>query len=243
VPDVVGRDERAGDGSPHPARPAREAGASGGTAQPFALPPGADAALFELLRQLRRQEASRAGVQPYQVFTDAVLAEMARGRPTTEEGLKRISGVGEYRAQQFGRIFLKAIATHCLRAGLEQDVPPPRVAPGSRPAAPPAAPPAKPSAKKEQAFKLFAKGASVADVARATELTPSTINEYLAEFVRTQRPASIFAWVPEDVCERVAAAADIHGTGKLKPVFLELNGEVSYEHIRVVLALLDARAA
>ena len=43
----------------------------------------------------------------------------------------------------------------------------------------------------------------------------------------------------EEVCERVAMAADIHGTGKLKPVCLELNGEVSYEHIRVVFALLE----
>jgi ATP-dependent DNA helicase RecQ len=75
-----------------------------------------------------------------------------------------------------------------------------------------------------------------------TELAPATINEYLAEFVRAEKPASIFRWVPEDVCERVAAAAEIHGTGRLKPVFLELNSEVSYEAIRIVFALLDARA-
>ena len=55
------------------------------------------------------------------------------------------------------------------------------------------------------------------------------------------KPASIFAWVPEDVCERVAAAAEIHGTERLKPVFLELNEEVSYDHIRVVFAFMQSR--
>ena len=67
------------------------------------------------------------------------------------------------------------------------------------------------------------------------------MTEYLAEFVLAEKPASIFTWVPEDVCERVAAAAEIHGTARLKPVFLELNSEVSYDHIRVVFAFLDAQ--
>jgi ATP-dependent DNA helicase RecQ len=94
-----------------------------------------------------------------------------------------------------------------------------------------------------QAFKLFRTGASVADVVAKTGLQPSTVNDYLADFVREEKPKSIFAWVPQDVCERVAAAADIHGMQRLKPVYLELNGEVSYDHIRVVFACLDARVA
>jgi ATP-dependent DNA helicase RecQ len=200
-------------------------------------PDGADAELFELLRQLRRQEATRARMQPYQVFPDTVLAEMARGRPTTEDALRRISGVGDYRLQSFGRVFLNAIVAHCQRTGLPTDVPAPVVR--SQPAAP--KPAARVSAKKELAFRLFRGGASVAEVARQTELTASTIIEYLAEFVKTARPASIFAWVPEEVCERVAAAAEEHGTAKLKPAFLAMNGEVSYEHIRVVFAYLESR--
>src|SRR5262249_34883182 len=71
------------------------AGTNGG------LPEGADPELFELLRQIRRQEATRAQMQPYQVFPDTVLAEMARGRPTTEDALRRITGVGEYRLRSF----------------------------------------------------------------------------------------------------------------------------------------------
>ena len=203
--------------------------------QPIAMPAGSDPELFELLRQLRRQEASRAGVKPEMVFTDNVLAEMARGRPTTEAAMRRISGVGDYRLESFGKAFLEAIAFHCRRTGLSTDVPPPRTF--NSPVAKPSSS-AAPSAKKSLAFKLFRGGASVEAVVKQTELTQSTINEYLAEFVATEKPASIFGWVPEDVCERVAAAADIHGTGRLKPVFLELNEEVSYDHIKVVFAFM-----
>ena len=88
---------------------------------------------------------------------------------------------------------------------------------------------------------MFRKGASVAAVAEKLTLSTSTITEYLAEFIRIEKPKSIFGWVPEVVCERVAAAAEIHGTAKLKPAFLEMNEEVSYEHIRIVFAFLDAQ--
>jgi len=220
-------------------RLARREKRSAGSGQPGELPPGADAELFETLRQLRRQEAQRAKVQPYQVFTDAVLAEMARGRPTTEEAMSRISGVGEYRLRAYGKTFLSAIASHCRCTGLATDVPLPKL-----PALPPAtpAPASRPSANKELAFKMFRRGATVAAVAEKTGVTPSTVTEYLAEFVRTEKPESIFAWIPEDVCERVAAAAEIHGTQRMKPVFMELNGEVSYDHIRVVFACLESRS-
>ena len=196
---------------------------------------GADAELFDLLRKLRKQEASRFNVQPYQVFTDAVLAEFARGRPSTEEAMRRVSGVGDFRFNAYGRTFLNAIRTHCLKTGLTTDVDPPKAAP--RQTEPP-----KMTAKKELAFELFRSGTSIGAVAKRCELTPATIVEYLAEFILSERPASIFDWVPEDVCERVAAAAEIHGTTRLKPVFMELNQEVNYDHIRVVFAFLDSRA-
>ncbi len=220
--------------APHAAGRRASAGESPGK-PPAALPPGADAELFEVLRQLRRQEAARAGTQPYQVFPDTVLAELARGRPTTEDALRRISGVGDYRLQSFGRVFLNAIIAHCQRTGLSTDVPAPRVT------SPTPSAPVKMTPKKELAFRQFRKGASVADAAARVGVTVATINEFLADFVRTEKPASIFGWVPEDVCERVAAAADIHGLARLKPVFMELNGEVSYDHIRVVFAFLETQ--
>jgi ATP-dependent DNA helicase RecQ len=62
--------------------------------------------------------------------------------------------------------------------------------------------------------------------------------DYLAEFVRTERPKSIAPWVPEDVYHRVAAAARQVGTERLKPIFLALGEKVDYDTIRLVVAHL-----
>ncbi len=205
--------------------------------EPGVLPEGADADLFETLRQLRRQTAARLGVPPYQVFPDTVLAEFSRGRPTTPAAMRRVSGVGEKKLAEFGPAFLNAIAGHCREKGLPTDV----GAPVTFAPVVPKLPPAKPSPKRELAFELFRDGGSVEDVIHQTGLSRPTINDYLADFVRFEKPGDIFGWVPEEVCERVAAAAEEHGTARLKPVYLALNEEVSYDQIRIVFAHLDAR--
>jgi ATP-dependent DNA helicase RecQ len=202
---------------------------------PRPLVEGADPELFETLRQLRRGEAAKAGIPPYQIFPDTVLGELARGRPTTEDALRRVSGVGEYKLRTYGQLFLDAINEHCRRTGLTADVPMPRTT-AARPTAP-----TRISPKKEQSFRLFREGAVIAEVVHQTGLSRSTVTDHLADFIRAEKPDSIFGWVSEDVCERVAAAAEKHGTARLKPAFLELNEEVSYDDIRVVFAFLDTR--
>jgi ATP-dependent DNA helicase RecQ len=204
------------------------------------LPAGSDPELFELLRQLRRQHAARLGVPPYQVFADTVLAELARCRPTTPERMRLVSGVGDVKLREFGQPFLAAIVEYAGAMGLPTDLPPPR----ERDAA--AAPPRDPtriSAAKQLSFSLFRDGCSVEDAMHQTKLSRGTVCDHLADFVRAERPASIFPWVPEDVCERVAAAAEQHGMARLKPVFVALNEEVSYDAIRVVFAFLESRAS
>jgi ATP-dependent DNA helicase RecQ len=203
------------------------------------LPSDADAGLFEHLRQLRRAQASRLGVPPYVVFADTVLAEFARCRPTTPDRMKQVSGVGEQKLRDFGPVFLKAISEYAEAHDLTTDLPPSRERAAT---SPPTTALVKVSAAKQKAFDLFRKRATVETVMEQTQLTRGTIHDYLAEFVRAHKPADIFVWVPEEVCERVAAAAEAHSTTRLKPVFLALNEEVSYDHIRVVFAHLDGRA-
>ena len=97
------------------------------------------------------------------------------------------------------------------------------------------------SAAKSLAFELFRGGASVAEVLEKTRMSPSTVNGYLADFV-ARREAGVD--LPLGAGGRVRARRgrdEIHGTARLKPMFLELNEEVSYDHIRVVCAHLQAR--
>ncbi|QEL13638.1 DNA helicase RecQ [Limnoglobus roseus] len=215
---------------------ATEATAAGKT-EKGTLPAGSDPELFELLRQLRRQHAARLSVPPYQIFADTILAELARCRPTTFERMRQVSGIGDVKLREFGTPFLNAIVNHSQAHKLSTDLPPPRESTSP----PAAAPSAKPNTTKQLSFSLFRDGSSLEDVIHQTKLTRPTVCDHLADFIRQEKPESVLAWVSEDVCERVAAAAEQHGTARLKPVYLALNEEVNYDAIRVVFAFLDSQ--
>ena len=71
-----------------------------------------DETLFERLRQLRKRLADERSVPSYIVFSDVTLRLMAREYPASELDLSRISGVGEKKLREFGRVFLAEIAAH-----------------------------------------------------------------------------------------------------------------------------------
>jgi ATP-dependent DNA helicase RecQ len=71
-----------------------------------------DEALFEALRQLRRELADARNVPAYVVFGDVSLRQMARDYPTTEAEMLRISGVGARKLEEFGATFLRAITEY-----------------------------------------------------------------------------------------------------------------------------------
>src|SRR5699024_7602539 len=69
-----------------------------------------DKALFQALRQLRKELANEADVPPYVVFSDATLIEMARFRPENEAQLLGINGVGHRKLERYGAAFLAALS-------------------------------------------------------------------------------------------------------------------------------------
>ena len=68
-----------------------------------------DPALFEKLRQLRKELATEAQVPPYVIFSDATLIQMSARKPATREALLEISGVGQKKLESYGKVFLTAI--------------------------------------------------------------------------------------------------------------------------------------
>ena len=73
-------------------------------------------------------------------------------------------------------------------------------------------------------------------------MTASTAAEYLADYIKRERPADISVWVPDEVYQEVAAAAQAVGREKLKPISDALGGQVPYDQIRWTLAHQDAHA-
>ncbi len=77
-----------------------------GKPAPAAAP---DDGLYDALRALRLEQAKKEGVPAYIVFTNAALADMALKRPRTMEEFLKVSGVGTFKASQYGETFLEAI--------------------------------------------------------------------------------------------------------------------------------------
>ncbi|HNW45345.1 MAG TPA: RecQ family ATP-dependent DNA helicase [Elusimicrobiales bacterium] len=71
-----------------------------------------DGELFERLRAYRRVIADKAGVPPYVVFHDSVLAEMSAVKPRTLEELRGMKGIGERKLERYGALFLEVVAGH-----------------------------------------------------------------------------------------------------------------------------------
>ncbi|MFH0787833.1 MAG: DNA helicase RecQ [Pseudomonadota bacterium] len=68
-----------------------------------------DRALFDILRQKRKELADNAGVPPYVIFSDRTLVEMAAFIPQDLVSLLKINGVGQIKAERYGEIFLKIL--------------------------------------------------------------------------------------------------------------------------------------
>ena len=73
---------------------------------------GGDPVLLPMLKDLRREVAHRQKVQPWVVFSDPSLEDMAILYPITLEELRNCQGVGEGKARKFGAPFVDLIARY-----------------------------------------------------------------------------------------------------------------------------------
>jgi ATP-dependent DNA helicase RecQ len=71
-----------------------------------------DEALFEKLRELRREIAAERRVAAFVVLHDSVLLDLARIQPTTLEMLRVVRGIGEQKISDFGARLVARIVAH-----------------------------------------------------------------------------------------------------------------------------------
>lgn len=81
-----------------------------------AMPTGGgalDPTLFNMLKGLRKSEAKKHNVQPYIVFMEPSLEQMATVYPTTLQELQNVQGVGQGKAKRYGQPFVDLIKKYC----------------------------------------------------------------------------------------------------------------------------------
>jgi len=195
---------------------------------------GVDKELFEELRLLRRQWADAKQLQPYHIFNDASLRELARVRPSTLEAMRRCYGIGDSKLKEYGDVLLKKILEYCRDKGLPLDM--------ASHSPPKKEPPQKieiPTGAKAVAYDLFRDQCAIEDVMHQTGRQRSTVMDFLADFIRQVNVQDISPWVPADLYQQVAAVALQIGTARLKPIYLALEDKVSYGVIRLVVGHFD----
>ncbi|MBD0279419.1 MAG: DNA helicase RecQ, partial [Flavisolibacter sp.] len=80
----------------------------------------ADETLFNMLKELRQNEAKKKNLPPFVIFLESSLQDMATMYPTTLEELERCQGVSKGKAIRYGRPFINLIASYVEENGIEK---------------------------------------------------------------------------------------------------------------------------
>jgi ATP-dependent DNA helicase RecQ len=79
-----------------------------------------DEPLFEMLKEIRQQEAKKRKLPPFVIFLENSLQDMATLYPTTLEELERCQGVSKGKAIKYGKPFVDLIDTYVTENNIEK---------------------------------------------------------------------------------------------------------------------------
>ena len=201
----------------------RQAFAGFSSAAPRA--PEVDSELREYLREWRRLTAKEQGVPAFVVLHDTTLEEICRVMPTSIQQLRTITGIGERKAELFGREILGAIQRY--REGARAS-----------------AIPQKKTAPAVETLSLISQGKTLQEIAQIRERQLGTVVNAVAALVESGAVDFNPDWIDRNKAAVIEAACHRAGPEKverLKPLKDVLPPEVTYDEIRLVLAYLRRR--
>src|ERR1700693_609362 len=177
----------------------------------------ADAELSEYLREWRRITAKEQNAPAFVVLHDTTLEEICRRRPSSMAELLGITGIGERKAEVFGRGILAALERY--RNGARAS-----------------AVPEKKTAPALETMRLLIAGHSFEDIAKIRGRQLSTVVNAVANLVQRGDLEFEAAWIDRNKLAVIEAACAKLGGGGLEPLKDALPPEVSYYEIRLVVA-------
>jgi ATP-dependent DNA helicase RecQ len=192
-----------------------------------------DLALFERLRQLRRKLAKQEGLPPYCVFSDTTLRQLAGLAPKSQEEFLRVYGIGAIKYEKYGAQFGQEIAAYLQEHGalrLTVAPAPPQPAAGQ-----------KPGLTHEITLQGIQQGLSLEEIAQRRSLTLGTIQSHVTKLIESGQKLSLAAILSEEKYQRIRAAIQQVGIGRLTPIKQVLPDEISFEEIRMVMTEMKSQ--
>jgi ATP-dependent DNA helicase RecQ len=186
----------------------------------------ADMALYEKLRQLRKEIADKQKVPPFVVFSDATLNAMCIKLPLTRETLLGVPGVGKFKLEKYGDRFIDLINEYV--SGKNIIVPEAdsiEVEKGRN---------AKEKKKDTKliTYEMYTSGKTLSEICEERELSQVTIEGHLIECLEKGLSLEYECFIPKDMEPEIMQAIEIHGTEKLKPIKEALPPEITYTAIK-----------
>jgi ATP-dependent DNA helicase RecQ len=188
---------------------------------PVALAAGdeIDPELREYLREWRRSTARAQGVPAYVVMHDTSLDGICRLRPGSVAELLNITGVGDRKAELYGRQIMEALAQ--FRRGAR-----------ARPV------PEKMSRAAEETIRLVSEGRNLEEVATIRGRQLASVIALVADLIEQGRLDFQASWVVEERRSGIEAACARLGLEQLRPIKDALPPEITFNDIRLVVAQL-----
>jgi ATP-dependent DNA helicase RecQ len=174
-----------------------------------------NSSLFENLRSLRTQLAKAENVPPYIIFSDKSLKDMQNLMPTNSTAFLEVSGVGKNKAHKYGPKFMEVIAQF---KSVDTKVK---------------------KSTKMVSFEMYASGLTVPEISLSRGLKDTTVLSHLVDAYAEGHHVDLASFITQAVLDEVKRALKAcENPEGLKPIFEFLKEEVSYNDIRVALALL-----
>jgi len=200
---------------------ARAGSLAGKAARPQLVPgvaeiSGEDLELREYLREWRRATAKEQSVPAFVILHDTTLEEICRRRPSSMADLLGITGIGERKAEVYGKGILTALGRY--REGARA-----------------LGPPEKKTAPALETMRLLAEGRSFEDIAKIRGRQVTTVVNAAANLVEKGDIEFQPAWLDRNKQAVIEAACAKLGIEWLKPLKESLPPEISYDEIRLVV--------
>jgi ATP-dependent DNA helicase RecQ len=174
--------------------------------------------LREFLREWRREMAKEQNAPAYVVMHDTTLDAICAVRPSSIQDLLRITGIGERKAELYGRPILDTLAR--FKAGARAAREEKRMTPS------------------EETIQLIEQGKSLEEIAAIRGRQRSTIVSMVADLIERGLVEFRPEWVNAESRTKIEEVASRLGVERLTPIKEGLPPEVTYEDIRLVVANL-----
>lgn len=187
--------------------------------------------LFEILKALRSEIASKEGVPPYIVFGDGTLKEMSIRMPVNESQLLDISGVGEKKLDTYGKGFLQSIKDYVDKNDLKVEF---HYSEGQS---------IKRTSSKKPSYEVtidcIKENKSILETAKERNIAVSTviahINNYISEENKVDFEVDFSSLFSQEEEKQVMQVIEKIGCNKLKPIKEALPYTITYDIIKYVI--------